>query len=63
MKIKFSTNNAAFKDPSGMKLWDDMYKEKEVTRILEIIIDKVNGGHRKDVIMDINGNKIGEWSL
>lgn len=63
MKIKFNTNNAAFKDPDGVKSWDDLYKEREVTRILEIIIDKVNGGHRKGVIIDINGNKIGEWSL
>ena len=63
MKIKFNTNNDAFKDPDDTGFYSDLYKEREVSRILEIIIDKVNGGHRKDVILDINGNKIGEWSL
>ena len=63
MKVKFNTNNAAFKDSYGIKALDELAKEREVVRILENIIDKINGGHRSDVIMDINGNKIGEWLM
>lgn len=53
MKIEFSTGNAAF----------DEYGTYEVERILEKIIRQVENGYEDGVIMDINGNKIGEWEL
>ncbi len=54
MKIKFSTDNAAF---------DEYGYYSEVKRILDNITEKVRLGYDNGPIMDINGNKIGEWSL
>ena len=52
MTIKFKTDNAAFEESfSG-----------EVARILNQIIERVEDGDDSGVIMDSNGNKIGEWS-
>ena len=53
MKIEFTTSNAAF----------DEYGDYEVARILEDIAEKVKAGRSGGVIMDINGNRIGEWEL
>lgn len=62
MKIEFSTDNAIFKNPETGE--DDLfYFKKECWRIFEKItsqaFNRLDGG----VILDINGNKIGEWSL
>lgn len=61
MKIEFSTGNAAFgyDDPDCGNIWGD----REVIRILKEIITKIEYGYRRGPVMDINGNKIGEWSL
>ena len=53
MKIEFETSNAAF----------DEYGTYEVIRILDEIGRKLDNGYDHGVIMDINGNKVGEWSL
>lgn len=53
MKIQFNTDNAAF----------EMYGDQEVRRILEEIASKVECGYRNGLIIDINGNNIGSWSL
>ena len=53
MKIEFNTSNAAF----------DECVEFEVCRIIKTIIDKIEHGYTYGSIMDINGNKIGSWSL
>lgn len=55
MKIEFSTDNAAFDD--------DYNKMDEIRRILSDIALKVSYGTISGVIMDRNGNKIGEWYL
>ena len=64
MKIEFSTDNAAFKDETNEPVLNDICRDREVVRILKNIIDDIeefscNCGS----IRDINGNKIGEWSL
>ena len=53
MKIEFNTGNVAFDDSA----------DKEVRRILEKIADSVECGNTRGTIMDINGNKIGNWSM
>lgn len=53
MKIQFNTDNDAF----------NVCEEVEIRRILEKIIDQIEQGWEKNIIMDINGNRIGEWSL
>lgn len=63
MKIQFSTENAAFKSLDGNEVMDDIYKRKEVARILKRITAYVESGNDDGLIMDINGNKIGEWSI
>lgn len=63
MKIEFSTDNAAFKDPDGVEGFDIVYRDREIIRILSNIIEDVEIGYDCGSIRDINGNKIGEWSL
>ena len=63
MKINFQTNNAAFKDPDGVQSFDDVYRNREVIRILNNIIEDIEIGCDCGSIRDINGNKVGEWSL
>ena len=53
MKIEFETTNSAFDD----------YGDEEVTRILINIAEKVQRGMTEDIIIDINGSKIGKWEL
>ena len=53
MKIEFNTGNAAFEDGC----WE------EIDRILKDISDKVRLGYEYGPVRDINGNKIGQWSL
>lgn len=52
-KIEIKTGNAAFEDSP----------EYEVKRILKEVIVKMENGYDSGVCMDINGNKVGEWSL
>ncbi len=64
MKIEFSTDSAAFYDEYEDYLTNKDTKEREVVRILMTIINAIeldDADHGP--IMDINGNKIGEWSL
>ena len=53
MKIQFDTDGAAF----------DVCADVEIRRILEKIANQVECGWERNIIMDINGNRIGEWSL
>ena len=62
MKIEFNTDGAAFKDSYTGE--DDAYAFwSEYTRIIARINDQVASGLQSGVIMDINGNKIGKWSM
>jgi hypothetical protein len=63
MKIEFSTDNAVFKDESASELANDLWTREEVIRILQKIIRDIDYDYNHGPIMDINGNKIGEWSL
>ena len=54
MKIEFSTSNAAF---------DEYGCYEEISRILKVVAEDVRIGCDCGSIKDINGNKIGEWSL
>lgn len=52
MKIEFDTDNDAFADGNA---------DYEIIRILDSIKLKVSQGYNEGVIIDINGNKIGNW--
>ena len=61
MKIEFSTDNDVFCDDDG--LFNARMAFFEIATILNDIKVKVWNGISSDVILDSNGNKIGEWSL
>ena len=64
MKIEFSTDGAAFYDEYADDAMNDTIRDEEIVRVLKIIMDAiVTYGANRGPIMDINGNKIGEWSL
>lgn len=57
MKIEFVPNvleYAAFQDG------DDGV---EMARILRRVADQIEDGFRRNVMLDINGNKVGTWSM
>ena len=61
LKIEIKTGNAVFCDPYTGK--EDMYYEGfELSRILREIADKIDGGATHGSCIDINGNKVGQWS-
>ena len=62
MRIEFSTDNAAFCDPETGE-HDNYYLRHECAHILYEIKEKVLMKYTSGVILDSNGNKIGEWSL
>jgi hypothetical protein len=63
MKVQFSTEGAAFKDEYADKTMNDIYTRQETARILKKIASYIESGTNYGSVMDINGNKIGEWSL
>ena len=54
MKIEFSTDNAAF---------EDYGRNYYIAVVLDIIMARIKRGETEGSVLDINGNKIGEWSL
>ena len=53
MKINFKTDNDAFMQD----------KAQEISRILEEINTKIKHGYESGNVYDINGNRVGEWSI
>ena len=65
LKIEINTENAAFQSQWGAAdKWDDMYcRNEEVKRILKNVCNQMDNGKTSGSCIDINGNKVGEWSL
>lgn len=63
MKIEFRTSGAAFRDEYADEGTNDMYTRDEILRILGLIMTQIRCGDTHKSIIDLNGNKIGEWSL
>lgn len=63
MKIEFKTSGAAFQNEYEDEATNDYLARDEVVRILEGIAANIRYGYDHGSIMDINGNKIGNWSL
>lgn len=60
-KCEIKTGNAAFCDPyTGEE--NNMDEALELKRILKKICEKLEYGETSGTIMDINGNKVGQWS-
>jgi hypothetical protein len=54
VNIDFKTDNAAFEGSE---------KEQEISRILKMIVAKIEAGETESSIYDYNGNKIGSWYI
>lgn len=60
-KCEVKTDSAAFCDPyTGDK--SEFWEAIELKRVLEDVCEKLEAGYTSDSILDINGNKVGEWS-
>lgn len=62
-KLEIETGGAAFCDPfTGEE--DEIAECHELYRIIdEQVLRKIAYGYKEGVCMDINGNKVGSWSL
>lgn len=60
-EIKIKTGNAAFHDEDPE--FDDVAGRMEVIRILGDVMQKIADGASIGGILDINGNRCGEWYL
>jgi hypothetical protein len=61
LKIEIETGCAAFCDPYTGE--EDSYSEAyELTRILKGICEAIDNGATHGNCIDINGNKVGQWS-
>lgn len=65
LRIEIRTDNAAFQSQWGAAdKWDDMYcRNEEVKRILKNVCNQLDNGKVNGNCIDINGNKVGEWSI
>ena len=61
-KMEFKTSNDAFRNPyTGEE--SERHKVSETIKTLTKVAESLMNGKTDGVIMDINGNKIGKWSL
>ena len=65
LKIEFATENAAFQpDYEEFGYWEqNYYRTEEIKRVLKNVCNQLENGYVKGTCIDINGNKVGEWSL
>ena len=61
LKIEIKTGNAAFCNPYTVEE-NEIYEAMECIRLLEKICGQLEDGKTHSSIIDINGNKVGQWS-
>ena len=60
-KLEMKTGGSAFCDPyTGEE--DEWCEAREIARIMDKVRDDLLAGLDQGVLMDMNGNKVGEWS-
>lgn len=57
--VKIDTDGAAFRDDYEGNSLDPL--GIEVNRLLDVIKQKITDGYKEGRLMDINGNRCGEW--
>ena len=63
LNISFDTDNAAF-GPNEDDSWVRFAtRNEEIKRVLKNVCNQLDNGRTSGVCIDINGNKIGTWSL
>lgn len=61
LKIEIKTGGAAFRNEDDD--FDPYYGGDEIKRILKKVVDDIQNGYETGSCMDINGNKVGSWTL
>ena len=61
-KMEIKTDGAAFCDAFTGEP-DRTSEAMEIRRILNRVIEKLELGYTDGSLMDINGNKVGEWKM
>lgn len=60
-KMEIKTGGAAFKDPYTGE--DDDYSETlEIRSLMAKVMGELENGKTSGVVIDTNGNKVGQWS-
>lgn len=60
-RLEIKTGGAAFKDPYTGE--DDNYSEAlEIRSIMAKVMGELDAGSTGGVVIDTNGNKVGQWS-
>ena len=60
-KLEIKTGGSAFCDPfTGRRRW--VAEAAEIRRILERVSCELENGATSGSVMDVNGNKVGNWS-
>jgi hypothetical protein len=60
LKLSFRTTNAAFRDEHNP---DDPILHSAVADVLREVADDIDEGKLSGPIYDLNGNRVGQWSL
>lgn len=60
-EMKIHTDNASFQHPVTGES-DDYWEAVELSEILDEVTRKLMAGKKSGIILDMNGNKVGEWS-
>lgn len=63
LRIEFTTSNAAFAVDEPDKWTRDYYRNEEIKRVLKNVCNQLDNGKTSGSCIDINGNKIGTWSI
>lgn len=60
-KLNMKTGGSTFCHPyTGEE--DEWYEAREIARIIDKVRDDLLAGLDHGIMMDVNGNKVGEWS-
>ena len=63
LRIEIRTDNAAF-NGDGETQWErDYWRNLELKRVLKNVMNQLDNGKVNGSCIDINGNKVGKWSL
>lgn len=63
MTISFTTENDAFGIDEETKWRREYIRNEEIKRVLKNVCNQIDNGKTYGPCMDINGNKVGTWSL
>jgi hypothetical protein len=63
VKVEFKTDNAAFNVDAEDRYERDYYRNLEIKRVFQNIVNQIVNGKTDGYCIDINGNRIGRWEL